>query len=326
MVSSERILIELLRDAGHRGAIALNYAPVLDIVTEANTATGVRVRNARTDEIHVLRGKAIVDCAGPHVRALPWNRADADRLFRPSLAFNVLLDVNVPSRHALAVSPPGPNAPMLFLIPQQGTLLAGTMHLSRPRETTTAHPTDGEVDLFLQLLRRAVPDLPLSRTNVRRMFAGLLPATEVGGTRLRRREVIVDHGRAGGVQRVYSVSGVKFTTANRVARKTLVKIGHSSGADEDGSALPLSPATTVVTDAGTLWTLEDQALRSALRTLIQEEGVCSLDDLVLRRTNWATTEVDLEGVRARVKQLVDLPSDVSSPHRPAATSALSDSF
>jgi glycerol-3-phosphate dehydrogenase len=260
------------------------------------------------------------------VRALPWNRADADRLFRPSLAFNVLLDVNVPSRHALAVSPPGPNAPMLFLIPQQGTLLAGTMHLSRPRETTTAHPTDGEVDLFLQLLRRAVPDLPLSRTNVRRMFAGLLPATEVGGTRLRRREVIVDHGRAGGVQRVYSVSGVKFTTANRVARKTLVKIGHSSGADEDGSALPLSPATTVVTDAGTLWTLEDQALRSALRTLIQEEGVCSLDDLVLRRTNWATTEVDLEGVRARVKQLVDLPSDVSSPHRPAATSALSDSY
>jgi len=42
--------------------------------------------------------------------------------------------------------------------------------------------------------------------------------------------------------------------------------------------------------------------------VIEEESVQCEDDLVLRRTNWATTEADLERVRARVAQLANLPA------------------
>jgi glycerol-3-phosphate dehydrogenase len=200
------------------------------------------------------------------------------------------------------------------------------MHLSRPVDTIEACPTEAELDSFLRLLRAALPDLPMSRVNIRRVFAGLLPVNAAGSTALMKREVIQDHGRAGGIGRFYSVSGVKFTTASRVARETLAFIGHHPVPDEDGPPLPLSPATAIATDAGKLWSLDVSSVASALQTIVREEAVCSVDDLVLRRTNWGTTELDLERVRARVKQLVNLPSEVFLPRIPAATSMRSDPF
>ena len=38
-------LVELLRDACRRGAVALNYAPVVEIVADDGVARGVRLRD-----------------------------------------------------------------------------------------------------------------------------------------------------------------------------------------------------------------------------------------------------------------------------------------
>jgi glycerol-3-phosphate dehydrogenase len=221
-----------------------------------------------------------------------------------------MLDVSLPCASALAVGAPQPDAPILFLVPQRGTLLAGTMHLPRSADTAVAVPSEAELEHFLALLNEAIPGLDAQRRNVLRVFAGLLPATASGSARLITREVLEDHGRVGGLERLYSVSGVKFTTANEVARRTLAMIGATGDTANEVVELPLSAATPLVTDAANLWTQDDESVGLALRRVVQEEAVQSLDDLVLRRTNWATTEADLDRARQRVMQFVKLPAMV----------------
>ena len=41
--------------------------------------------------------------------------------------------------------------------------------------------------------------------------------------------------------------------------------------------------------------------------VIDEESVHSMDDLLLRRTNWATTDADLSRLRERLAGLIDMP-------------------
>lgn len=306
MLSSERILMELLRDACRLGALALNYAPVVEVVDEGGVARGVRVCDARTDAQHTITGRAVVNCAGPKVRALARGRGgDADGLFRPSLAFNLMLDRELPCRSALAVAAPEPGAPVLFVIPQDGMLLAGTMHVPRSPDTTEAIPTEAELEQFLGLLNAAIPGLDAGRGNIRRVLAGLLPVTDPGSTNLAKREVLLDHGSRGGLRRLYSVSGVKWTTANDVARQVLGMIGAGAGGVDGCDELPLSPATRLLTQAGGLWDSDAAVLRPVLQKVIEEEAVQSLDDLVLRRSNWAVIEPGLERVRQRVAEIMN---------------------
>jgi glycerol-3-phosphate dehydrogenase len=313
MISSERIVIELLRDACRNGAIALNYTPVLEIVSEGKVARGVRVRDTLSDRTCTIAARAVVDCSGPQVGTLLQRRGGrATRLFHPSLAFNAMLDVSLPGTSAVAVAAPRPDAPILFLVPQRGTLLVGTMHLPRPEGTTEAVPSEAELEGLLALLNEAVPGLGAGRRNVCRVFAGLLPARTAGSASLLKREILENHGRTGGLEGFYSVSGVKFTTANEVACRTLAMIrGRTKGTEV--AELPLSPATAVLTDARTLWSQNPESIGAALKRVVQEEAVHSLDDLVLRRTNWATTEIDLERAYQRVTHLVDLPATVMVP-------------
>lgn len=303
MVSSERILMELLRDGCRRGAVALNYAPVAELVQEGGVVRGGIVLDSPTNERNTIAARTVVNCAGPWVRSMVQGRGgDLDALFRPSLAFNLLLDRAPPGDGALAVSAPGSDSPVLFLLPQDDGLLAGTMHVARPVDCTDALPAEGEISDFLDTLNLAIPGLAVRPEHVRRVFAGLLPVAEAGTTILARREVILDHGRRGGLRRLYSVSGIKWTTATAVAGKTLDLLGISGAGDEN--VVPLSQATGLLTDVRQLWSADTATLALHLRQVIAEESVVQADDLVLRRTNWATTASDLDSVRSRVAQLV----------------------
>ena len=80
---------------------------------------------------------------------------------------------------------------------------------------------------FLAQLRAAIPGFNVRLGNIRKVLAGLLPASLEGTAQLVKREVLFDHGTMGGLKGMYSVSGVKFTTAIDVASQTLRMMGHA---------------------------------------------------------------------------------------------------
>lgn len=288
MSGSQRVLLETLRWSGHRGAAALNYLEASRLLTSAKAVAGLEARDRETGQSHELRAPVVVNAGGPWSRSLAaaFDR-DEEALFRSSLAWNVLLDRPPLSDHALGLSPPGPGRRIYFLVPWKGRLMAGTVHAPWPGGLERPQPSADQVEAFLHELNQALPALELDRSQVIRVLAGLMPVTRPGSVALSRRPVVVDHGRRGGPPGLYSVSGVKFTTARLVAERTLDRIFPGRRAEPAGPEPVLAPDE--VAGRGEFafdWRPEprDTGWQARLRALIAEESVCHLDDLVVRRT------------------------------------------
>ena len=71
---------------------------------------------------------------------------------------------------------------------------------------------------------RSHPALKAKHNHILSARAGLLPVRTRGATDLAVRETLLDHGKNGGPFGLYSVSGVKFTTARLVAEKVIDQI------------------------------------------------------------------------------------------------------
>lgn len=215
----ERLMVSILGWARSLGACVLDHVEVKDLLTARGRVTGVRALDRRSGRSLDLRAGTVVNCAGPWSREVA-RRFDRDvpHLFRPVLAFNLLLDREPLSRVALAVAAPGPGARTWFLLPMEGRLLAGTAYAQAKGEEG---PGKEEIAELLSALNAAVPGLSVRRSEVRRVLWGRLPAVAEGSTVPARRPVIHDHGRHGGPVGLVSVSGVKLTTARAVSKGAL---------------------------------------------------------------------------------------------------------
>ena len=311
MLSSERLLIEMLRWASAAGAAALNYVEAVDLSMAGSIVDGVIARDRLSGERLGFRAPCVINAAGPWCRALAggFDRriASGDRLFRPALAFNLLFDRPPPAEVALAVEPDRPNAATYFLLPWKGRLMAGTFHAARPDGTTDARPAETEIAAMIDDLNAAVPGLDLGRDRVVRVLAGLQPAAAPGGAEPSNRPVMLDHGADGGPRGLYSVSGVKYTTARLVAEKTI-------GAAFPGRAraLPTRPAPGPAGEAG-LFALPDDALADRLKRIVREESVVHLDDLLNRRIDPADWLDDGDAAVRRVRRLLEWDDGVGQP-------------
>ena len=97
-----------------RGAVVLEGVEAEGLSIRNGAVRGVRTRSANGQEI--FRAPIVINATGPSSAAVAeqFDRPVPD-LFRPSLAFNLLLDLPPPSEVGLAISPPVPKAPVLFL-------------------------------------------------------------------------------------------------------------------------------------------------------------------------------------------------------------------
>lgn len=226
LTDPRRVLHEALRWAGRCGARALNRIEAVELRTDGRKVTGLRAVGLESGESFELRARTVVNCAGPWGRTIAA-RFDRDlpELFQPLLAFNLLLDREPPSRAALAVAAPGKGAQTWFLLPLEGKVLAGTFYVpARGDFSPESGPDESAVAEFLRELNAAVPGWDLRPEQVLQVCHGWLPARADGSPVPASRPVLHDHGAAGGPEGLFSVSGVKLTTARAVAEKTLAKI------------------------------------------------------------------------------------------------------
>jgi glycerol-3-phosphate dehydrogenase len=228
----QRLLIEMLRWACALGAQALNRMEASGLLVEDGRVTGLRVVDRAAGTIGRsldLVAPTVVSCAGPSSRALAA-RFDRDlpELFRPVLAFNVLLDREPPSRCAVAVAAPGPGAQTWFLTPfgsAPGKTLAGTRYVPAGADADLgAGPREEDVAAFLGELDAALPGFGARSARVLRILHGWIPAVADGSPVPASRPVIHDHGAAGGPEGLFSVSGVKLTTARALAERALARV------------------------------------------------------------------------------------------------------
>jgi glycerol-3-phosphate dehydrogenase len=315
MADSQRVLIESLKWACSLGADVLNYFEAKDLLRKDNQITGVKALDKSNGNYYSFASNIVINSAGPWCREVA-SKFDKDYkdLFNSSIAWNILFNKQALSDHALAVTPKKPNGKTYFLRPWKGMLLAGTVHEPWSGVSKNPMPSEASIKMFIHDLNSSINNLNLGPKDILHIFSGLLPAKEEGSDTLAVREKIIDHQKEKGPKGLFSMSGVKFTTARLVAEKTVdiifQNIPYKKMAGRTYSQLENFDFNWNPREI-------DNSTRENFREIIVNESVQHLDDLILRRTSLGDNPERALDIAPQVCQLFgwDIPKSKNEMSR-----------
>lgn len=283
MRNSQRLFMELCRWAASGGAELLNYVEATGLEIRDGAVCAVEAKDRKSGESLKFSCDCVVNAAGPWCADVSELMGEGRRdLFPPAIAFNVLFDRPPMAKTAVAVTAKEPGARTYFLHNEGGYLLGGTYHA--PAEPSGKARLGELVKDYMDQVNRAVPGLELRSDQVLRVYHGMLRARKEGDEDPVDHPTILDHGKSGGTKGLWTISGVKYTTARLVAEQTLAaifpgKIGSlQRPASGKGAILALSDHVEA---------LPLEEIVGAAKRILEEEAVTSFADLMLRRTAWA---------------------------------------
>ncbi len=223
-LNSERLLLAVIAAAVRAGATAANYLRATGLTNQDGAVSAVLARDELTGREFEIRTRAVIDATGAQVGEWMGGSTRMPTMFNASKAFN-LLTRPFPFKDGMgfAAESPGRGLHTYFIVPWNGRALIGTRHLPCDRSARSAVVTRDEVVDFIADLNSVLGRYRLSGSDVIGLFSGLLPEQEGSSgpnVELQRAPEIVDHGSSG-VEGVYSVIGVKWTTSRTVAARAV---------------------------------------------------------------------------------------------------------
>jgi glycerol-3-phosphate dehydrogenase len=243
-----------------------------------------------------VRANATVIAAGPWTRSLiasTLRRVPTRAEPTGALALNVVIGrrlsqvaVGTQSRSGAAEDPVCGGYRFLFMNPEQGSTLLGTWYSGAAAANVTSLCQSGAHRL-LNEFNEACPGLGLSVNDVVRYQWGWLPlkgGRESGPPQgLADRPIILNHGRSDGVAHLFSVEGVKYTTARRVAERVVDQIFRDLGR----ASPPCRTAEEPLEESGGAASFDsDGAMeKSSILGAVRNEMAVKLSDIVFRRSN-----------------------------------------
>jgi glycerol-3-phosphate dehydrogenase len=235
MHSPARLALSYLKSAVQAGADAANYVEVTNFLRHGNRIIGVEAEDTLTGDKVEIRGKVVLNAAGPWAERLLNRRMGLS--LTPELAYSrdafVVVERSITERYALAVQgrTADPDAIVsrghrhLFIVPWRRYSLIGVWHVvhrGKPDEFTV---TEEDLQGFIDEINEAYPPLELTLGDVSIWNAGLIlfGNNEQGSTDLSygKRSVLVDHARDHGVDSLVTMIGVRYTTSRGVAKKAV---------------------------------------------------------------------------------------------------------
>ncbi len=278
-IDTERILLSLLHTARNRGSGALEvltHDAVVAVLDSPERARGVRLESGRS-----IEADWVIRCIGAHDDSRP--AVSAMNLVVPRLPLC--------SRDRAAGFFHPDDGRNLFVVPWGGVSIVGTWNREFDGDSSRPFSVDAnEVDDMLRWLEPVHPELgALNRGDVLRVHAGLLPRDRGSRSPEPAHRSEITEIRPG----LIDVVGVKWTTAWRVAEKTVDRIlgpqrdletgplddgrrareAYVAGAEGRDRVLPGGSGRLRVGDIG---------------FAIEHEWARDLSDVLLRRTATAT--------------------------------------
>ncbi len=220
----ERLVLALVHSAVAAGAVACNYVEATGLVLRGGRLCGAIVRDCVADGSFEVRARVVVDATGP------W----AGRLLDPPprrpllVAWNVVLSdphppdvaIGLPARLCEAGRPV---RRLLFQVPAAQGVALGTFYAPAALDAPpTPHAT--HVGHALAALRGTTVRPAREPAGAAFVQIGLQPATPRRPAEPAGRPRVIDHGRTGGPDGLYSLCVEKLTTARLVAESLARRI------------------------------------------------------------------------------------------------------
>jgi glycerol-3-phosphate dehydrogenase len=229
-----RLVWEFIRTAGRAGARVANYCEVDGFLRRRMRIEGVTVQDRLGGARFEVRGRVVVNAAGPfaerlHVQAglgrsgqIPLSRDLAVVIRRP-LVRKRALAIQTKYRDPNAVLSRGHRH--LFLVPWREVTLIGVNSVVYHGDPIGLTVTQEEVQGFLDEINHADPSLALTPDEVALVLAGLLPIEEAnlvnGEVSFGKRPLIVDNARRDGVEGLVTAVTNRYTIARLVAERVV---------------------------------------------------------------------------------------------------------
>lgn len=226
LYAPERHTLEFVLSAVDRGATALNYVEATGVCTAQGSVRGVRVRDRLAGDTFVVRGRTVVNAAGPWADGvLGLIQGSPTHHVVRSKGIHIVTRALGP-RHAVAL--PTPSGRHLFILPWRGRSLIGTTDVIYHGSPDRVSVTEQEVRDLVDEVNAVYPAGGLRLEDVQHWYAGLRPIVEEGTTaedvyRASRRYEIYDHGEEH-VAGLFTAIGGKYTTSRHLAERLVDRL------------------------------------------------------------------------------------------------------
>lgn len=231
-----RLVLEFIQSAVARGATAINYCPVDELIIENNRVTGVKTSDKLTGFSYRVDAKTVFSAAGPWTDRLLHSSANEPlKSIKTTYSRDACFVIKrrFPGKYTLAVQgqTKDPDAILsrparhLFISPWRDYTLVGVWH-----KVTGEHPekvtvSEQEIEAFIDEMNASFPDLALTLDDVLHFNCGLVPfgENEDGSDDLSygKRSLLTDHAITDGLEGLVSLIGLRYTMARGEAENGL---------------------------------------------------------------------------------------------------------
>lgn len=231
----ERLIATWIAEAEESGAVVRNYAQVLAIDIRHGRVQGVLLRDQLSGREERVAATWVINATGPWAERL-CQRSRVE-IRTPILSTMRSTHLALPSFSETidsAIVFEGPGKQLFSLLPWNGQLLLGYAEAADRSDPSKVSPAMQDVDTLLGALQRFIPNLQVSRQDVRYAVTGFYakPAGDATGLA----SLIHDHGSHGATN-LFTVVGGTFASALRVAHECAAKCGSTRRSADDNNAL-----------------------------------------------------------------------------------------
>jgi glycerol-3-phosphate dehydrogenase len=281
-----RLLIDILRTACEKGATVLNYAKVTALTKDTGGLIGgVEFEDVEGGGSYSAAARCVINAAGAFCEPV---RRMSDEKAAPILTYaqgiHLVFDRTfLPSDDALMI-PKTIDGRVLFCIPWNGHLLAGTTDTPVENASLEPHALDAEIEFVLDTAGEYLNQKP-TRDDILSIFAGIRPLIK-GGAGERTASLSRGHGLFVDSSGLITITGGKWTTYRRMAEDTIDKAIEASGLEQVACVtrdLTISVPNEIA-EPGELLHPRLPYTRGAVIRAVRDEMARTVEDVLARRT------------------------------------------
>lgn len=233
-----RLTIEVIKEAVRRGALAANYAAVEELIYDSKRRLiGVRVNDRLTRKSYAIYAKKVVNAAGPWVDKIrEKDHSNQGKHLHLTKGVHIVIDGGrFPMKQSLYFDTTNGDKRMIFVIPRDGKVYAGTTDTTYSDDPIDPKPTAADRDYILDAINGMFPTIDLKPEDVESSWAGVRPLIQEEGkspSEISRKDEIFfsDSG-------LISIAGGKLTGYRKMAERVVDQV-MSQLRDEEGKVYP----------------------------------------------------------------------------------------
>jgi glycerol-3-phosphate dehydrogenase len=170
-----RLTIEVMKEAVHRGASAVNYTEVVGFIYEDAKVSGVKVKDRISGETYEIYSKKIVNAAGPWVDTLrEFDKSKQRKHLQLTKGIHLVIDQSrFPLQQAIYFDTP--DGRMAFAIPRDGKTYVGTTDTVYKGDITHPRMTSADRQYVIDAINYMFPTVNISVDDIESSWTGLRP-------------------------------------------------------------------------------------------------------------------------------------------------------